>query len=129
MKFQKQRGMALVGILIAVALIAVAVVFLYGKRAKTPAPTRPGGPQTTLGQSMEKGTEVACMNNLRQIRAAIDMEKLTDPESGGPPPNLAVLSRDGVTKDMLACPVTHQPYQYNPASGVVRCATPGHEKF
>jgi hypothetical protein len=121
--------MALVGILIAVAIIAVAIVFLYGNKAKTPAPTRPGGPTTTLGQSMEKGTEVACMNNLRQIRAAISMEKLSDPESAAPPPNLTVLKRDGVTQDMLSCPVTHQPYQYNPATGQVWCTTPGHEKF
>ena len=78
---------------------------------------------------MEKGTAVACMNNLKQIRTAISMEKLSDPESGAPPPNLQALKRDGVTQDMLSCPVTHQPYQYNPATGQVWCTTPGHEKF
>jgi hypothetical protein len=129
MKKSRQRGLALVGLLIAVALIAVAVVVIYGRKPSTPPPTRPGGPTTTLGQSMEKGTEVACMNNLRQIRDAISMERLNDPNNAAPPPNLQALQKDGISPTMLACPVTHQPYRYDPATGRVACVTPGHEKF
>lgn len=128
MRKRTQRGMALVGMLIAVVIIGVVFAFLYGKRAKTPAPTRPGGPQTTIGQSLEKGTEVACMNNLKQIRTAISMAKMSDPDDK-PPADLQALKSEGITSDMLACPVTHQPYQYNPATGQVWCTTPGHEKF
>lgn len=129
MKYTSQRGLALVGILVAVAIIAVVFVLFYGKSSTTPPPTRPGGPQTVLGQSMDKGKSVACMSNLKQIRAAINMEKLSDPDSAAAPPNLQALKRDGITSDMLACPVTHQPYQYNPSTGQVWCTTPGHEKF
>jgi hypothetical protein len=113
----------------AVVIIAILFMLFYGKNSHTPPPTRPGGPTTTLGQSMEKGTEVACMNNLRLIRAAISMEKLSDPENTAPPPNLQVLRRDGISQDMVSCPVTHQAYQYNAATGQVWCVTPGHDKF
>lgn len=125
-----RRGASLVGLLVVVLLIAVAGVFLYGRTEKSAArTTRPGGPTTQLGQSMEKGTEVECQNNLRQIRTAVSMARLNDAENSAPPASLEALRSEGISPTMLACPVTKQPYKYNPQTGQAWCPVPGHERF
>lgn len=126
------RGLSLVGLLVGAAVILVLFAVVYGalrQQRPEPLPSRPGGPETRLGQSLEKGQEVACRNNLRQIRDALQME--TDAaEDGGRPVSLAALAgKYALPEEMLACPVTRQPYQYDAASGKVRCPTPGHEAF
>lgn len=125
----RQRGGGMVGLLIAVALIAGGFAWYFTNLKPEPAPVRPGGPATYLGQSVEKGTEVDCKNNLNQIRIAITMERTQSGETGPPPPTLQVLHSQGIGPHMLKCPVTQQPYQYNSQTGQVWCPTPGHERF
>jgi hypothetical protein len=115
--------------LIAVLLIAAGVVIYFKLQKPEPAPKRPGGPTTALGQGLEKGTERDCQNNLQQIRYAITMQRDQGGEMGPPPATLQSLQSQGIGPQMLKCPVTQQPYQYNPQTGVVWCPTPGHEKY
>lgn len=126
---KSERGGGILGLLIVVALIVCGFVFYFTHLQPEPKPVRLGGPQTYLGQSLEKGTEVDCRNNLNQIRIAITMERTSTGETEPPPPTLQVLQRQGIGPQMLKCPVSNQPYQYNSETGQVWCPTPGHEKF
>jgi hypothetical protein len=49
-----------------------------------------------------------------------------DMDGGGGPP--ATLNK-GATAAICKCPVSGQPYSYDPQTGKVWCTTPGHEKF
>ncbi len=120
----------MLSVLAALVIIAVLFAFLYGRgfRNNTTA-TRPGGPTTTVGMGLESGRAVDCSNNLSQIRYAIGLERMNDPDTATLPPNLEVLSRNGISPQMRKCPVSNQPYQYDPRTGKVWCPTPGHERF
>jgi len=114
----------LVAFIIAFAIAAV----MWGQRQK---PTRQGAnaptqAQTVPGQAVERGHDVECMSNLRSIRQAIEMHKVTEE---APPPSLSALSSSGIGPQQLRCPVSKAPYQYDPSSGRVWCTTPGHEGF
>jgi hypothetical protein len=41
----------------------------------------------------------------------------------------ASLNELGLPASMLVCPVSQQPYQYDPTTGQVRCTTPGHTRY
>ena len=58
-----------------------------------------------------------------QIRAAIQMRTTTDETYP------ASLNELGLPASMLVCPVSQQPYQYDPTTGQVRCTTPGHMRY
>lgn len=124
-----QRGEGMLGLLMVAVLIAVGFFLWFRLQKPEPAPIRPGGPTTYLGQSLEKGTEVDCRNNLNQIRIAINMVRTQSGETEPPPATLPSLRSQGIGPQMLKCPVTQQPYQYNAQTGQVWCPTPGHEKF
>lgn len=125
----RERGLSLISLLVTLVIIVVATIFLYGRTRNTPAPTREGGPTTVLGQGMEEGKEVDCANNLRQIRLAIGMQMMNDPENPTPPATLDAVRSEGIGASMLLCPVTQKPYQYYAPRGQVWCPTQGHEKF
>lgn len=125
----RQRGEGYIGLLVAVLMIVLGMVLYFRLQKPDPVPTRPGGPTTVVGQSIEKGTERDCQNNLQQIRLAITMVRDQAGEQGPPPATLQSLQSQGIGPQMLKCPVTQQPYQYNSQTGVVWCPTPGHEKF
>lgn len=89
---------------------------------------------SVLGKAYQKGIEPKCLNNLQQIRNAIDMSKGdTDAESDGDgtgtgfPPSLDTLTE--IPPKMKSCPISHKPYQYDPQTGRVWCTFPGHEKL
>lgn len=124
-----ERGEGYLGLLVAVLLIVVGMVVYFKLQKPEPPPVRPGGPTTIVGQSIEKGTERDCQNNLQQIRLAITMVRDQAGEQGPPPPTLQSLQSQGIGPQMLKCPVTQQPYQYDAQMGTVKCPTPGHERF
>jgi hypothetical protein len=71
---------------------------------------------------LQRAKEVECMNNLHQIRQAIQMFVA---EQGTNPPNLqSVRLPSGVQP---VCPVTKVPYTYDPTTGKVMC--PQHPRF
>lgn len=120
----RQGQASLIGLLVVVAIIMVAVYFLWlrpgGGQQQAP-PRFEGEATTTLGRAMQAGQGVECQNNLQQLRAAIQMESI---DTGQPPAQLS--PSWGVS---LKCPVSGQPYQYDPNTGRVWCTTPGHERF
>lgn len=121
-------AMRLVGVLIAVAIVGVLVmVWLYygtgGSHRESP--TQPGTPPpvSRVGEVRQAAESVECRNHLSQIRAALQMRVTT--EETYP----ASLDGLGLPASMLRCPVSGQPYQYDPTTGQVRCATAGHMSY
>ena len=113
-----KRGFALVELLVVVVIIMLLVLAYFGyvghnKHAGKQA-------KTTMGQALDKGHSVECMNNLNQLRQELQMryqenEKYPDTLAG-----FAVPAK---------CPVSGQPYTYDPQTGTVKCATEGHANW
>ena len=120
--------MRLVGILVSIAILGVLMaVWLYygtggasGNGASNPAAPPPA---SRVGEVRQAAESVECRNNLSQIRAAIQMRTTTDETYP------ASLNELGLPASMLICPVSRQPYQYDPTTGQVRCTTPGHMRY
>lgn len=137
-RLRSEQGFwTLIGILLAAAIIIVLVVVMYGPNSKISpegrlnqaseesgleVQTHPG--QSTVGAVSDKGKEPVCRNNLQQIRAYLTMEQTQNDQY---PANLD--ARKIGSGSIPNCPVSNQPYSYDPATGIVRCTTPGHEGF
>ncbi|MCS7300131.1 MAG: hypothetical protein NZ556_01060 [Fimbriimonadales bacterium] len=120
--------MRLVGVLAAVAILGVLLmVWLYwGAGGASSGEAKPPGappPASRVGEVRQAAESVECRNHLSQIRAAIQMRTTT--EESYP----AALQELGLPDSMLRCPVSGQPYQYDPNTGQVRCATAGHMSY
>ncbi|MCS7208594.1 MAG: hypothetical protein NZ874_03390 [Fimbriimonadales bacterium] len=122
--------MRLVGVLVSVAILGVlVVVWLYygtggtgrGEGAAQPPSAVP--PASRVGEVRQAAESVECRINLSQIRAALQMRTTT--EDTRP----ASLQELGLPATMLTCPVSGQPYQYDPNTGQVRCPTQGHASY
>ena len=113
-----RRGFALVELLVVVAIILIVAGAYFGLRGRG----KGGGPETIPGTAMQKAESVACQSNLNQLRQMIQID-LSD--SGQPPARLD----QGQTAAISKCPVSGQPYSYNPPTGQVWCTTSGHEKY
>lgn len=112
-----RRGFALIEILVVLVLILVLAVGYLGLRGRGQ-----GNQKTVPVRSMEKAESVECQSNLNQIRQSIQM----DTQMGEAPPTRI---DQGATASINRCPVSGQPYTYNPQTGQVSCSTPGHEKY
>jgi len=102
-------------------MVVVWFVWLRPQGGKEQKPRFEGEAQTTLGQAMQKGQSAQCIEYLRQLRMMIQMEQAS---TGEFPP--ALDPKWGIP---LKCPVSGQPFQYDPATGRVWDPTPGHEGF
>lgn len=118
--------MRLVGVLVSVAILGVLLmVWLYygtGDKAQGES-VAPQPPVSRVGEVRQAAESVECRNNLSQIRQAIQIRTTT--EETYP----ASLQELGLPAQMLSCPVSGQPYQYDPATGQARCATAGHMSY
>lgn len=79
--------------------------------------------ETVVGQSMARAKDAVCMDNLKQIRMAIQVQQGAEEE---PPPSLDGLK---LPKEMLYDPIGKEPYEYDPETGKVKCPHPGHGKY
>ncbi|GIV10236.1 MAG: hypothetical protein KatS3mg019_2327 [Fimbriimonadales bacterium] len=120
--------MRLVSVLVSVAILGVLLmVWLYygaggvgqGESASVGMPPS----ASRVGAVRQAAESVECRNHLSQIRQAIQIRTTT--EETYP----ASLQELGLPAQMLRCPVSGQPYQYDPATGQVRCATAGHGSY
>ena len=130
---RNERGSwTLVGLLVAVA-VGMVVFFVVlmpkmttgtGAQAEKEGLLKPGGPsgqsKTVVGASLDQAKATACRSNLDQIRTLVKYAQA----QGEPLPASIQEMKLGSASN---CPVTNQPYQYDPNTGVVKCQTPGHE--
>lgn len=124
-----RRGNTLIGMLVAVAIIAVMTVAFLGSKGDNPLKvgesTRADGKgRTILGAAKAAAQDDVCRSNLSQVRMAIQIARNTDDEAA--PASLDALPN---VKSVSSCPVGHEAYQYDPATGTVRCPHPGHGKY
>jgi len=80
--------------------------------------------QNTIQAPIQRAQGVDCQNNLQQLRSAITMSEQTNERF---PASLRELS--GIPREMLVCPVSKQPYAYDPRTGRVGCLYPAHRGF
>jgi hypothetical protein len=113
--------LVLIELLIVVLIIGVLAAF-YLTSGGGAAVNPKGGPTTMPGKAREQAESAVCRNNLQQLRAAIGTQLATTGEN---PPDLASLSA-GVS---TTCPVGEEEYVYDPSTGQVSCAHPGHEGY
>lgn len=113
------RGFSLVEMLVVIVLIAAmgaALMNFYAGKGK---------PGEKRRSPVQRARGVECAEYLRQNRMAIDMQKNSDEESRAP----ATLGELRLGTQAQSCPEGKVPYSYDPATGVVRCPYPGHEKL
>ena len=124
-----KRANSLIGMLVTTAIILVLVVVLFkGSNAfglQTKASPRADGKGTTvLGQARYSAKDTVCASDLSQVREAIMVYQSSNDDHF--PDNLQELK---IGNDFYSCPLGHEPYQYDPTTGTVRCVHPGHEKY
>jgi hypothetical protein len=110
----------MVVVLAILAFLAVWLVPRYLAGTKSPVSGK------TVSAPIQRAHDVECMNYLRQLRAAIQMSQAS---SEALPRSLSELSSSGVTREMLACPVSRMAYLYDPQTGRVGCPYPPHRSY
>lgn len=128
MKLDKRGNWTLIGILAAAAIVLIAVVFIFARggglssvKSESPLLDQSSTKHTVVGKSIETAKAAECKQRLDQIRKGIETYKATNATEANP----ASLNDIGlgVSFDFFTCPVTHQPYSYDPATGKVVCQT------
>lgn len=109
-------------LVVMVILIALAAWLLprylgAGKNAAGP---------NTVRAPIERAHDVECANNLRQLRLAITMAQQTNERF---PASLNELTSQGISREMLFCPVSKLAYLYDPRNGRVSCPYPPHRNY
>lgn len=125
-----QRGETLIGLLAAIAIIAIlAVVVLKGTGAfgKSSSPRADGRGTTMPGLAKAKAEDTVCKNYLGQLRMSLQISRDTGGEEAWP----QTLEETRLGSQFYGCPMGKgkEPYGYDPTSGQVWCVHPGHEKY
>lgn len=117
-----RRAFSLVEIL--VVLVILLILFaLFAPRLLGGSKGKNGKP---IESPMQRGRSVECINNLSQLRQAY---KIATMEDDAPRPQTLKEVGRSFPDSMFRCPVGHQPYQYDPATGRIWCVQPGHETY
>lgn len=81
--------------------------------------------ETVVGQSLARGKDYVCMQNIRQVRSAIVLFQSNDPDGAAP----TDLSQLRLPSEMTQCAVGKEPYKFDAAAVTVKCEHPGHKKY
>lgn len=124
-----QSGQSLAASLVVILIIAIlAVVMMKGSGAFGGGKsTRADGRGTTVpGMVKAKAEDTVCRNYLGQLRMSLGIAKM-DNDDQWP----ATLKDTRLGETFYTCPMGKgiYPYNYDSATGEVRCAYPGHEKY
>lgn len=109
-------------VVVCAILVGLAAWLLPRYLSRTPATAG----QPSRAAPVERAQGVECMNNLRQLRSAIQIHR-TSNETG--PASLGELTRQGIPQSMLACPVSRLAYGYRVDTGQVGCVFPEHKSY
>lgn len=126
MRLGNRGNWTLIGLLAAAAIAAVLVYVLVGGGTTTVKSDselldKSSTKQTVVGQSLDTAKAAQCRQQLDQIRKGIETYKTTSASEGNP-----ATFKDiglGVSNTYYQCPVSNQPYSYDPATGKVTCPT------
>lgn len=80
--------------------------------------------QTVVGRSVARVKDGKCMEQLRQVRQAIELAKINGEDQM--PQTIAEMR---LPSEMQSCPIGKEPYKYDPATATVSCEHPGHDKY
>ena len=125
----KQRGSAMVGTMVTLAIICVLlVVFMKGgcgsMLSASDSKRADGKGVTIMGAAEARARDEVCKTNLAQVRQMLMIAESDNDDK--PPASLADLHAPDST---LHCPIGHEAYVYDPATGKVKCPHPGHGKY
>lgn len=79
---------------------------------------------TVVGQSLARAKDKKCMDNLRQCRLAVEVQR-TSGDDALP----ETLNDFRLPQDTIICPNDKKPYTYDPSTGTIECEHEGHEKY
>ncbi len=116
----RQGGFSLIEILVVCVLLVALSAGMYSFMA---GKSKPG---EKARAPLERAHDPECINNLSQLRQALLMAQSSD-ENNKYPPKLTDLK--GMPQSFFSCPESHEPYQYDPETGTVKCTRAGHEKY
>ena len=123
-------GESLMGVMIAMAVVAFAVVFFvsggFGMMGGEEKEGRDDGlGKTLIGQARYAAEDRACKTQLEQVRQLVGLA--TDPVDNTRPTALSEV--DGLPTGYDRCPIDKQNYEYDAATGEVTCPHEGHEDY
>ena len=114
MKQNKSQGMALISLLL--SLIVAAIVMIILIKMYTGTTKNLGGGEKSTKTPIERAKGAACIGQRRSLETTIQVYYI---EKNQYPSQLSDL--DGFTEENFQCPLTHNPYNYNPSTGKVTC--------
>jgi hypothetical protein len=128
-QMRNEKGFLTLIELLVVMVIILGMFWVFSGPGRSPAGpgggvATPGGGMSTPGMAIRAAKGAECASNLNSIRQAIQVYKTTS--EGRPPGSLEELR---LAPDYLRCPVSKQPYTYDPQTGQVQCTTPGHQRL
>lgn len=120
---RKNSGQTLIASMIVIVIILVLVVVFFGVGKSSPRKDKLGS--TTPGLVRYAALDTKCQSDLQQVRTAIQTQKAMSGEDTNP----ASLEELKLPQEFYSCPVGHEKYVYDPATGKVHCPHPGHESY
>ncbi|CAN5627162.1 hypothetical protein BH11ARM2_BH11ARM2_05410 [soil metagenome] len=123
-----KKAFTLISTMATIAIILVLMVgMFYGSgmlKGQAPNSRKDHLGKTVMGQAEYAAKDDVCHSNLGQVRSAIQI--LETNEDDKPPEDI---KETKLPKEFYSCPVGHEPYVYDPATGQIHCVHPGHEKY
>jgi hypothetical protein len=120
----RRGSWTLIEIVVVMAILVALAAWLLPRYLGSAGQGMPG--RNPIQAPIQRAQGVDCSNNLQQIRYAITMAQQTNERF---PASLNEVTSSGISREMLVCPVSKQPYLYDPNTGRVGCPYPPHRSF
>lgn len=120
---QVRRAFTLIEILVVLVIIIILSSVIYGVYVGGQGKNAPPG---KAHSPMQRARDTVCINNIRSVRQSIEASRVGDTEEKFP---ASLTELRELSAELRACAEGKEPYQYNSATGEVRCVHPGHEAY